>query len=295
MLPNVPYFAALLLRRRCAPAQSVVPMNVLLKRREVAFYLGDSGAKLLFAWHGFAEDAAGRAPRTQAPSACSSRRASSSAARAAPIRCATSPTRDDDDTAVILYTSGTTGTPKGAELTHAQPRAQRGGLRRTCSASAPKRSTLGALPLFHSFGQTCALNATIAGGGTLTLIPRFDPARRSRSSSATASTSSWACRRCTARSCTNPTASGSTPRRSKLCVSGGSALPVELLRGFEQAFGCKILEGYGLSETSPVASFNHPDRERKPGSIGTPVARRRDEGRRRRRTTKSRKARSARS
>ena len=57
----------------------------------------------------------------------------------------------------------------------------------------------------------------------------------------------------------------------QLCASGGSAMPVELMRGFEDAFGCKILEGYGLSETSPVASFNHPDRERKPGSIGTPI------------------------
>ena len=62
-----------------------------------------------------------------------------------------------------------------------------------------------------------------------------------------------------------------TSARCKLCASGGAAMPVELLRGFEEAFGCKILEGYGLSETSPVASFNHPDRERKPGSIGTPI------------------------
>ena len=57
----------------------------------------------------------------------------------------------------------------------------------------------------------------------------------------------------------------------RLCVSGGAALPVEVLRAFEEAFGCVILEGYGLSETSPVASFNHPGRERKPGSIGTPI------------------------
>jgi long-chain acyl-CoA synthetase len=57
----------------------------------------------------------------------------------------------------------------------------------------------------------------------------------------------------------------------RVCVSGGAAMPVEVLRGFERAFGCKVLEGYGLSETSPVASFNHPDRERKPGSIGTPI------------------------
>jgi long-chain acyl-CoA synthetase len=58
----------------------------------------------------------------------------------------------------------------------------------------------------------------------------------------------------------------------ELCASGGAALPVELLRGFDEAFNCKVLEGYGLSETSPVASFNHPDKERKPGSIGTPIA-----------------------
>jgi long-chain acyl-CoA synthetase len=57
----------------------------------------------------------------------------------------------------------------------------------------------------------------------------------------------------------------------KICTSGGSAMPGELLRGFEEAFGCKVLEGYGLSETSPVASFNHPDKERKIGSIGTPI------------------------
>jgi long-chain acyl-CoA synthetase len=58
----------------------------------------------------------------------------------------------------------------------------------------------------------------------------------------------------------------------RVCVSGGSAMPVEVMRGFEEAFSCIVLEGYGLSETSPVASFNHPDRERKPGSIGTPIA-----------------------
>jgi long-chain acyl-CoA synthetase len=57
----------------------------------------------------------------------------------------------------------------------------------------------------------------------------------------------------------------------RVCVSGGSAMPVEVMRGFEEAFGCKVLEGYGLSETSPVASFNHPERERKPGTIGQPI------------------------
>jgi long-chain acyl-CoA synthetase len=131
--------------------------------------------------------------------------------------------------------------------------------------------TLGALPLFHSFGQTCGLNATITGAGTLTLIPRFDPDKALE---------------IIQRDQVNifqgvPTMYGAMlhhPEREdydtsslRLCASGGSAMPVELMRGFEEAFGCKILEGYGLSESSPVASFNQPDRERKPGSIGTPI------------------------
>jgi long-chain acyl-CoA synthetase len=116
------------------------------------------------------------------------------------------------------------------------------------------------------------MNATLGGGGTLTLIPRFDPGKALE---------------IIQRDRVNifqgvPTMYGAmlhlTGRERfdtstlALCASGGSAMPVELLRGFEQAFGCKILEGYGLSESSPVASFNHADRERKPGSIGTPIA-----------------------
>ncbi len=176
----------------------------------------------------------------------------------------------DEDTAVILYTSGTTGTPKGAELTHFN-------LKRNCEVSCSlfdlgsDAVTLGALPLFHSFGQTCGLNATIAAGGTLTLIPRFDPAKALEIIGRDhvnlfegVPTMYGAMLHCADRERFDTSA-------LRLCVSGGSAMPVELMRGFEQAFGCKILEGYGLSETSPVASFNHPDRERKPGSIGTPI------------------------
>jgi long-chain acyl-CoA synthetase len=177
---------------------------------------------------------------------------------------------DPDDTAVILYTSGTTGTPKGAELTHANLK-RNAEISRALFDLGSDAVTLGALPLFHSFGQTCGLNATIAAGGTLTLIPRFDPGKALE---------------IIQRDKVNvfegvPTMYGAMlhhPERDKfdvsaieLCSSGGSAMPVEVLKGFEEAFGCKVLEGYGLSETSPVASFNHRDRERKPGSIGTPV------------------------
>ena len=269
MLPNVPHFAVCYYGVLRAGAV-VVPMNVLLKRREVAFYLKDSGAKLLFAWHGFAEDAQSGA--TDAGTDCmlvTPGEFEHAVGAANPITEVAD--TDDADTAVILYTSGTTGTPKGAELTHANL-ARNAEVASALFGMGADAVTLGALPLFHSFGQTCGMNATTMAGGTLTLIPRFDPAKALE---------------IIERDHVNifqgvPTMYGAIlhlPDRERydtssleVCASGGSAMPVELLRGFEQAFGCKVLEGYGLSETSPVASFNHPDRERKPGSIGTPIS-----------------------
>ena len=116
MLPNVPYFPVIYYGVLRAGAV-VVPMNVLLKRREVAFYLTDSGAKLLFAWHGFAEDAQSGAEDAGAECVIVTPGEFEQTVGAASPRTEVVDT-DDDDTAVILYTSGTTGTPKGAELTH---------------------------------------------------------------------------------------------------------------------------------------------------------------------------------
>jgi len=268
MLPNVPYFPVVYYGVLRAGG-IVVPMNVLLKKREVAYYLSDSGAKLLFAWHGFADDA--QAGAEQASAECLVVEPGEFEQQAG----AASPNADvadtaDDDTAVLLYTSGTTGQPKGAELTHANLTLNARGSAELFDMGS-EGILLGALPLFHSFGQTCGMNATISDGGTLTLLPRFDPGKALE---------------IIQRDQVNvfqgvPTMYGAMlhhPERErydvstvKLCSSGGSAMPVELLRGFEEAFGCKILEGYGLSESSPVASFNHRDRERKPGSIGTPI------------------------
>ncbi len=269
MLPNVPYFPVCYYGVLRAGG-IVVPMNVLLKRREVAFYLSDSGAKLLFAWHGFAEDAQGGAEEAGTECLLVAPGEFEQLVAAADPDPSVAETADDD-TAVILYTSGTTGTPKGAELTHANLSGNAEGSRNLFGLGS-EAITLGALPLFHSFGQTCGMNATLGGGGTLTLIPRFDPGKALE---------------IIQRDRVNifqgvPTMYGAMlhyPERERfdtstlqLCASGGSAMPVELLRGFEEAFHCKILEGYGLSESSPVASFNHADRERKPGSIGTPIA-----------------------
>src|SRR3954454_13717257 len=268
MLPNVPYFAVAYYGVLRAGGV-VVPMNVLLKGREVRFSLEDPGAKLVFAWHDFAEAAEKGAEEAGAECLLvKPGEFEEQLGRFAPLGQVTG--REDDDTAVILYTSGTTGKPKGAELTH-------GNLRRNTEVSRGlydldrDDTTLGALPLFHSFGQTCALNATIAGGGTLTLIPRFDPGKALEIIERDKVTIFMGVPTMYGAILHHENAGKADTSSLRICVSGGSAMPGELMRSFEEKFDCKILEGYGLSETSPVASFNHPDKERKVGSIGTPI------------------------
>jgi long-chain acyl-CoA synthetase len=269
MLPNVPQFAVIyygILRA----GGVVVPMNPLLKAREVAYYLGDSGARLIFAWHGFADDATAGAE--QAGAGCVIVDAGFGDLLAAAQPHTEVADRAERDTAVILYTSGTTGEPKGAELSHANLSTNVQIAAHDLFRLGPDDVILGALPLFHSFGQTCGLNAAISTGACLTLVARFTP---------DAALETLARDRVTIfegvptmyiailQAAQAQTSADITTLR--LCVSGGAALPVEVMRGFEKEFGCIILEGYGLSETSPVASFNHPDRERKAGSIGTPL------------------------
>jgi long-chain acyl-CoA synthetase len=269
MLPNVPYFGAVYYGALRAGGV-VVPVNVLLKGREVAFYLADSGAKVLVAWHGFADAAFEGAQAAGADTIIVEPGDFEQLLADAP-RAPEDVERDGSATAVILYTSGTTGTPKGAELTHSNllENCRHGGteLMRVSQDDV----ILGALPLFHSFGQTCCLNTAVRAGACLTLIPRFEPGKaleiiqRDRVTIFDGVPTMYHAMLHHADR-TRYDVSG-----LRMCVSGGSAMPVEVMRGFEDAFGCIVLEGYGLSETSPVASFNHPERERKPGSIGTPI------------------------
>jgi long-chain acyl-CoA synthetase len=268
MLPNVPYFPIAyygILRA----GGTVVPMNVLLKGREVKFYLEDSEAKLVFAWHDFAEAAekgaeeAGTEVVLVKPGEFEQL-----LGEAEPQRDVVD--RDGSDSAVILYTSGTTGQPKGAELTH-DNMLKNAQASRDLFGIDGDEVVLGALPLFHSFGQTCCMNTCALSGATLTFIPRFDPAKaleiveRDKVTLFAGVPTMY-------NAMLHDDARKERDHSSlKICVSGGSAMPGELMRGFEQAFDTMILEGYGLSETSPVASFNHPDRERKVGSIGTPI------------------------
>jgi long-chain acyl-CoA synthetase len=269
MLPNVPDFPVAYYGVLRAGA-IVVPMNVLLKRREIAFYLEDSGARLLLAWHGFAEEARGGAADAGAemievePAAFAS------------LLGGREPTPGlvdtaEDDTAVILYTSGTTGKPKGAELTHMNLFRNADVSSRTTSEIAAGDVVLGALPLFHSFGQTVGMNASLKVGACLTLVPKFDPAEALATMQRDSVTHFYGVPTMFGALLHHPERESFDISSLRICITGGASMPVEVLRGFEDAFGAKVMEGYGLSETSPVACSNHPDKERKPGSIGTPL------------------------
>ena len=249
----------------------VVPMNPLLKAREVAYYLGDSGAGLIFAWHAFADQARGGAEQADAER---HRRGRGRLPRSAGLgrrRTTRWRSADDEDTAVILYTSGTTGHPKGAELTHGNLISNTEVARTDIVRARPDDVIFGGLPLFHVFGQTVALNVAVASGACLTLLPRFDAGHALRIIAGHRVTVFEGVPTMYVALLHTPDRADYDTSSLRMCISGGAALPVEVLRGFEEAFGVPVLEGYGLSETSPVASFNHPGRERKPGSIGTPI------------------------
>jgi long-chain acyl-CoA synthetase len=270
MLPNVPAFVVLYFAILRAGA-TVVPMNVLLKRREIAYFLEDSGARLLLTSDDLREEADAGAAAADAELMSLKRGGLPEWLEPYSEGVPGVAETDPDDTAVILYTSGTTGQPKGAELTHANLAGNAAVVSGTLTKVGPGDVVLGALPLFHSFGQTAAMNASLHGGGTLALLPRFEPGAALELMQSLRATVFLGVPTMYAAMLNHPERDRFDLGSLRTCVSGGQSLPVEVLRGFEAAFGCKILEGYGLSETSPVACQNRPDRERKPGSIGIPV------------------------
>jgi len=264
-LPNVVQFPVLYYGALRAGA-TVVPMNPLLKAREIEHHIGDSGAKLALVWSSVAAEAksAAKATGTDIVVIDDDTMAAAAAWPFSPAVAA----RDDSDTAVILYTSGTTGAPKGAQLTHAN-------LYRNALTFAAmfvlceNDVVLGCLPLFHAFGQSNGLNASLAVGACVSLVPRFDPAavlhliERHRETLCEGVPTMYV-------TLLHADADGVDVSSLRMCVSGGAALPVEVLKGFQNTFGAPILEGYGLSETSPTATFNRPGRT-KAGSIGLPL------------------------
>ncbi|HEY0239500.1 MAG TPA: AMP-binding protein [Friedmanniella sp.] len=260
----------------------VVPMNPLLKAGEIAYTWQDCGARVAVVFATFAEPAQAAAGTTGTqvvvvgPDDLGPDDLGEPHAAAAVVVTSTNDIveRAASDTAVVLYTSGTTGRPKGAELSFANLRTNTLACVETLFLNGPDDVLFGGLPLFHSFGQTCALNTSVAGGSCLTLLPRFDPqqalevlARDGVTVFLGVPTMYMALLAAVERDASLADRAATV----RLGVCGGSSLPVEVLRGVESALGMHLLEGYGLSETSPVASFNHPDRPSRPGSVGVPI------------------------
>jgi long-chain acyl-CoA synthetase len=243
-------------------------MNTLLKSREIAFYLGDPDVRVLFAWEGVRDEVeAGKAALDARVVYVGADFFETTLAEHAPV--AEVVDRDLDDTAVILYTSGTTGKPKGAELTHANL-VRNAETSREIFGLTSEDVVIGALPLFHSFGQTCSLNAVLAAGGQLSMIARFDAGTVLETIERDGATVFMGVPTMYSALLHHPDLTAADTSTLRLSVSGGAALPAEVLAAFERAVGVALLEGYGLSETSPVASFNRPD-NRKAGTIGLPI------------------------
>jgi long-chain acyl-CoA synthetase len=287
--PNVPHFPAIYYGILKAGAV-VVPLNVLLKGREVAYHLKDSDARAylcfegtpelpmgLEGWAGFTEASGCQTfllvtATPWADSPIDGAETLAAALVGQPTTFQTAVT-EANDTAVILYTSGTTGQPKGAELSHSNLLLNA----LTCNRQfgvADHEVHLIALPLFHSFGSTVQMNAGFAVGATLVLLPRFDAGKAVAllqteriTFFAGVPTMYWGL----LGALTDDVDVELIASNLRIAVSGGASLPVEIIRQFRDRFQVQILEGYGLSETSPLATFADRDCAPRPGSIGVPI------------------------
>jgi long-chain acyl-CoA synthetase len=250
-----------------AAGATIVPMHLLLTAEENAYVLRDSGAKLLVA-HPSQATTAAEAARLAGIDMESTTRLTEIAAGVPPLR--TYVGRQAEDVAVVFYTSGTTGKPKGALLTH---------LNLVMNAMVnvfdihdlrPDDVTLGCLPLFHTFGQSVGMNATFRLGGTLVLLARF---------SGEAAVELMVRENVTVFHGVPTMYIGlleAAPQAERLpslrlAVSGGASLPVAVLERFTKTFHTEIFEGYGLSETSPTATTNQPAFGTRAGTVGHPI------------------------
>jgi long-chain acyl-CoA synthetase len=275
-LPNLPqfliaYFGAL------KAGLVVLPLNPLLMAPELEYHLGDSAAALLIGFEGMHAEAVKACETAGVPLYLVSMgpgplpggtRPFSELFGASPLDEPGGVPRAPDDTAVLVYTSGTTGRPKGAELTHFQLYMNStiaGGLFGVRSDDV----VLAVLPFFHVFGLSSVINVFVRFGGCLSILPRFQPA---------AALDAIEADRCTViggvptmlHTLAQQDIVGRDLSALRVAVSGGASLPEDIMRTFEDKYRIEVLEGYGMTETASSCSFNRPG-DRKVLSIGRPL------------------------
>jgi long-chain acyl-CoA synthetase len=294
--PNLPFFPIVYYGIMKVGA-IVVPLNVLFKPREVAYHLSDSDAKAVFVFEGTDElplaatvkEAFDQVPTCEhlvvmtkdlmAASPLPDHRTLTALTFDRPEEFESFPTKPDD-TCAILYTSGTTGQPKGAELTHLNLMTN---VTTTWLTHQPvldftdgeQKTVLITLPLFHTTGQTVQMNTNMYGGSRSVLLPRFEPKAALEAMERErvnfwigVPTMYWAILKYVDETGYDVSR---IKESMKVCTSGGAPMPVEVMKAFEDKFGVRVFEGYGLTETSPLASFNHFGRPSRPGSVGQPI------------------------
>jgi long-chain acyl-CoA synthetase len=270
-LPNIPQFLIAYFGILKAGGV-VVPLNVLLKAPEVAYHLRDCSAKALITWAGVIGEAAPGAKEAGVTQVYTVGGGAVPFGQllSAPASGPAFAQRDPADTAVIMYTSGTTGRPKGAELTH---------LQLYMNADIPGRLfdvqsddiVITVLPLFHVFGLSSIMNVCVRFGCTMSLVPRFEAAavltaiQRDRATIfegvPTMFIALLAC----------PELDSYDISSLRIAISGGASIPAPVLDAFEKRFGVVILEGYGLTETASTTTFNVSVTDRRAYSVGRPI------------------------
>lgn len=274
MLPSCPEFVVAYYALAKLGAV-IVPVNFLFKAGELSHIFRDSGATAFIGTAPYleeAEKALQGLPGLHIRIACGADEGKSFTPFEHMHGDDTFPTFDarEDDVLAVLYTSGTTGLPKGAMLTH-------GNLSSNAKTVADMRTTapedvvIGVLPLYHIFGQTSVLNASVYLGQTIHLLPHFEPKEVIRVIEEEKSTILFAVPTMYNRLLLETDRAKLKRSSLRYCVSGGASLPVELLLRFEERFETRIYEGYGLTECSPVCIENPFGRQTKPGSIGLPI------------------------